>query len=76
MRVRFGRVLGEYCRLRERSRGVPDPEDVIDGLKELRAAVPGSQDQGRAERGDPPRPRAEREADWAITGTVSGQAPH
>jgi hypothetical protein len=34
--VRFARICGEYCRLRERAAGVDDPADVIVGLRQVR----------------------------------------
>ena len=65
-------MFGEYVRLRERARGVGDPEDVIPGLRELRASSRIAQDNFRAAQGEP-RPVDERWADWELVGWMPEQ---
>ena len=53
-----------------RDHALLDDEDVIDGLRELRAAFRIAKDSARAPRGEPPHPLAERWRDWDVTGFV------
>lgn len=50
----FGRVAGDYVKARDHA--PPDDEDVVAGLRELRAALRIGEDAGRAQRGEPARP--------------------
>ena len=67
----FSKLVLEYVEARDHA--LPPDEDVVAGLREMRAAYRVAEDAGRDQRGDAPRPLAERQRDWDITGLVPEQ---